>query len=134
MLNLAAYWAEGDNRQADQPLNSIAPPQTVLGLSWVSADGAWDFSANGTFTAAKKDSDIDQTDGERFATPSWETVDFTTGWRPSGRLELRAGIFNLGDKTYWRWLDVANMEADEPMIALLSRPGRSYSVTARFTF
>jgi hemoglobin/transferrin/lactoferrin receptor protein len=134
MLNLAAYWAEGDNRQTDQPLNSIAPPQAVLGLSWVSMDGAWDFSANGTLTAAKKDSDIDQTDGERFATPSWETVDFTAGWRPSGRLELRAGIFNLGDKTYWRWLDVANMEADDPMIALLSRPGRSYSVTARFTF
>ena len=69
-----------------------------------------------------------------FATPSWGIVDMTAGWRPSGRLELRAGIFNLADKTYWRWLDVANMEADDPMIPLLSRPGRSYSVTARFTF
>jgi len=134
MLNLAAYRAQGDNRQTDQPLNSIAPPQAVLGLSWVSADGAWDFAANGTFTAAKKQSDIDQTDGERFATPSWEIVDLTAGWRPSGRWELRVGIFNLGDKTYWRWLEVANMEADDPMIALLSRPGRSYSVTARFAF
>jgi hemoglobin/transferrin/lactoferrin receptor protein len=134
MLNLAGYWAEGENRQSDQPLNSIAPPQAVLGLSWVSANADWDFAANGTFTASKDQSDIDQTDGERFSTPSWGIVDLTAGWRPNGRLELRAGIFNLTDKTYWRWLDVANLEADDPMISLLSRPGRNYSITARFSF
>jgi hemoglobin/transferrin/lactoferrin receptor protein len=134
MLNLAGYWAEGENRQSDQPLNSIAPPQAVLGLSWVSANADWDFAVNGTFTASKDQSDIDQTDGERFSTPAWGIVDLTAGWRPNGRLELRAGIFNLTDKTYWRWLDVANLEADDPMISLLSRPGRNYSITARFSF
>jgi len=134
MLNLAGYWAEGENRQSDQALNSIAPPQAVLGLSWVSANADWDFAANGTFTASKDQSDIDQTDGERFSTPSWGIVDLTAGWRPNGRLELRAGIFNLTDKTYWRWLDVANLEADDPMISLLSRPGRNYAITARLSF
>jgi hemoglobin/transferrin/lactoferrin receptor protein len=134
MLNLAAYWATGENRQTGEPLNSIAPPQAVLGVSWLSADGAWDLAANLTFTAEKKTGDIDETVEERFATPSWSTLDLTAGWRPMPSLELRAGIFNLTDETYWRWLDVARLPGDDPMIPLLSRPGRSYSVTARFSF
>jgi hemoglobin/transferrin/lactoferrin receptor protein len=134
MVNLAAFWAEGENRVTGEPLNSIAPPQAVLGISWLSRGGDWDIALSGTFTAAKHESDIDQTDGDRFATPGWTTVDLTAGWRPSHRLEIRAGIFNLADKAYWRWLEVANMEHDDPMIPLLSRPGRSYSLSARFEF
>ncbi len=70
----------------------------------------------------------------RFATPSWTTLDLAAGWRPLERLELRAGVFNLADETYWRWLDVANLAANDPMIPLLSRPGRSYSLSARIAF
>ena len=134
MLNLAAYWAEGENRVSGEGLNSIAPPQAVLGLSWVSPGGDWDFAITGTFTLAKHESDIDQVEADRFATPGWTTVDLSAGWSPREWVEIRAGIFNLADRTYWRWLDVANLEFDDPMIPLLSRPGRSYSVTARFMF
>ncbi len=134
MVNLAAYWAEGENLGSGEALNSIAPPQAVLGLSWLSSGGDWDFAVTGTITSAKDESDIDQTDGNRFATPGWTTVDLSAGWSPRDWVELRAGVFNLTDKAYWRWLDVANMESDDPMIPLLSRPGRSFSLTARFTF
>jgi hemoglobin/transferrin/lactoferrin receptor protein len=133
-LNLAAYWSEGENRESGQSLNSIAPPQAVIGISWKPANGTWDLGATTTLTAAKDQQDIDQTRAVRFATRSWGIVDLTAGWRHSDHLELRAGIFNLGDKTYWRWLDVANRDVNDPMIALLSRPGRNYSVTARFSF
>jgi hemoglobin/transferrin/lactoferrin receptor protein len=133
-LNLAAYWSEGENRESGQSLNSIAPPQAVIGISWSPANGNWDLGATTTLTAAKDEQDIDQTRAVRFATRSWGIVDLTAGWRYSDHLELRAGIFNLGDKKYWRWLDVANRDVNDPMIALLSRPGRNYSVTARFSF
>lgn len=134
MLNLAAYWSAGENRESGQALNSIAPPQAVIGLIWSPAIGNWDLGATTTLTAAKDEQDIDQTRAVRSATRSWGIVDLTAGWRHSGHLELRAGIFNLGGKTYWRWLDVANRDVNDPMIALLSRPGRNYSVTARFSF
>ena len=134
MVNLAAYWAEGENRESGEPLNSIAPPQAVLGLSWFSPGGDWDLAITGTFTSAKGKSDIDQAEADRFATPGWTTIDLSAGWGPRDWVEVRAGIFNLADKTYWRWLDVANLEFDDPMIPLLSRPGRSYSITARFMF
>ncbi|MDX1379787.1 MAG: TonB-dependent hemoglobin/transferrin/lactoferrin family receptor [Xanthomonadales bacterium] len=133
-LSLAAYWAEGDDRTTDAPLNSIAPPQAVLGLDWRSGDDAWDLAATGTFTAAKHADDIDDSDEARFATPSWAALDLTAGWRPLDHIELRAGVFNLTDERYWRWLDVANLAANDPVIPLLSRPGRSYSVSLRLSF
>lgn len=133
-MNVAAYWAEGENRQSGAPLNGIAPPQALLGLSWISADERWDCNATATFTAAKKNREIDSSDGPRFATPAWTTFDLTAGWRPTARFEIRAAVFNLADETYWRWLDVAQLEADNPMITPLSRPGRSYSLTASISF
>jgi hemoglobin/transferrin/lactoferrin receptor protein len=133
-LNLAAYWAEGENLGTDAPLNSIAPPQAVVGLGWRSDNEAWDLAVTGTLTAAKDGDDIDSSGEARFATPSWATLDLTAGWRPLEQLELRAGVFNLADERYWRWLDVANLAANDPVIPLLSRPGRSYSVSIRLSF
>ena len=43
MLNLAGLWAEGENRQSGEPLNSISPPQVVAGISWFSAQGVGTF-------------------------------------------------------------------------------------------
>jgi len=133
-LQLAAYWAKGENRQSAAPLNSVAPPQAVLGLAWASTDERWELAAGVTLTAAKDESDIDDEGGSRFATPNWATLDLTARWRPADRLEIRAGVFNLADRTYWRWLDVANLEANDPMIPLLSRPGRSFSASLYMSF
>jgi hemoglobin/transferrin/lactoferrin receptor protein len=133
-FKLAAFWSEGDNRETNQPLNSVSPPQAVFGLLWNSSDGVWDAGINFTVTAAKKSDDIDMTDGPRFATPSWRTIDLTAGWRPKENLEIRAGLFNVTGTRYWRWLDISNLVASDPMIPLLSRPGRNISVSARVEF
>ncbi|MEJ8569078.1 TonB-dependent hemoglobin/transferrin/lactoferrin family receptor [Elongatibacter sediminis] len=133
-LRLAGYWSEGENRETGAPLNSIVPPQAVVGLDWISASGAWDAALSLTATASKDGGDIDAADGPRFATDGWGVVDLTAGWRPGRGMELRAGVFNLGDKTYWRWLDVANLDAADPMIAALARPGRNLSATFSLRF
>ena len=131
-LNAAAYWSEGDNRDNNQPLNSISPPQAILGLSWQSADSRWDAHLTGTFTQAQDD--VDETSGELFKPPGYGIVDFTAGWRYSPSLEVRAGIYNLGDKRYWRWSEVGGLVPAEPALELLTRPGRHWSVSARFVF
>ncbi len=133
-LKAAAYWSEGDNRQNDEPLNSIAPPQLVFGTARYSADERWNMELIGTLTAAKKADDIDQSLAGRFATDSWFSLDLTAGWRPLADLQIRAGVFNLTDERYWRWLDVANLEADDPMIPILSQPGRTYSLSVSYAF
>lgn len=133
-LKAAAYWSEGDNRQNDQPLNSIAPPQAVIGTSWYSNDERWNMELTGTLTAAKRARDIVQSIAPRYATDAWFSLDFTAGWGPVADLQIRAGIFNLTNKSYWRWLDVANLDASDPMIPLLSQPGRTFSLSANYDF
>ena len=127
-LKGAAYWARGKNEETNQPLNSISPPQLVLGVAWTSNDGHWDANLAGTFTAAQNS--IDETVGPRFQTPSWITFDLTAAWHINPTFDLTAGIYNLTDETYWRWSDVSLFEPDNPMIELLSRPGRNFSVSA----
>jgi len=128
-LSGAAYWSRGENRDTDEPLNSVSPPQVVVGISWTSNDGTLDANLTGTFTAEQDR--IDETAGPRFHTPSWATADLTAGWRINKYLDLRAGIYNLTDETYWRWADVSLFEPGNPMLDLLTRPGRNYSVSAR---
>lgn len=129
-LSGAAYWSRGENRETDQPLNSVSPPQGVLGISWTSSDAHWDANLTGTFTA--KQDRIDETAGARFHTPTWTTFDLTAGWRINENFDLRAGIYNLADERYWRWSDVSLFTPDNPMLELLTRPGRNYSVSARY--
>jgi hemoglobin/transferrin/lactoferrin receptor protein len=102
----------------------------VLGVSWTSSDNRWDANLTGTFTA--KQDRIDETSGPRFHTPSWVTADLTAGWRLNENIDLRAGIYNLTDERYWRWADVSLFSPDNPMLELLTRPGRNYSVSLRF--
>lgn len=121
-LELAGYWSRGDNQSNDQPLNSIAPPQAVVGLQWQSSDDRWYTGLTNTFT--RRQTRIDQTSGARFATPGYGVLDWVWGWRANEWLQLRGGVFNVTDKQYWRWLDVAAFTPDDPVIQILSRPGR----------
>jgi hemoglobin/transferrin/lactoferrin receptor protein len=131
-LRAALYWSRGENRDTGQPLNSVSPAQAVVGLSRGSVDGRWSAQAIGTFTA--RQDRIDHTGGVRFEPPGYATFDITAGFRPNDWLELTLGVYNAGDKRYWRWSDVANLAANDPMLELLTRPGRNYSVSARVTW
>lgn len=129
-LSGAGYWSRGENQENDQPLNSVSPPQVVLGVTWFSPEGSWEANLAGTFTA--RQNRIDETAGEHFHTPSWITADLTAAWHVNNHFDLSAGIYNLTDKRYWRWSDVSLFSPDNPMLELLSRPGRNYSVSVRF--
>ncbi len=129
-LRVAAYHARGDNETDQQPLNTISPPQAVLGLAWTSADERFDATLNAVFTKAQDR--VDETAGARFAPGNWRTVDLAASWRLHPRFTLRATVTNLFDETYWRWQDVRQLAPDDPMIPLLARPGRGVSLSAQW--
>jgi hemoglobin/transferrin/lactoferrin receptor protein len=122
----SAYWARGENRDTGEPLNSVGPPQAVLGATWVSPAARAEVSLFGTFTL--RHSDLDETAGALFEAPGHGVYDLFVAWRFTGDLVARLAIENLGDKTWWRWADVRGMAPDEPVVALMSQPGRSVSL------
>ena len=72
-LRAAAFWARGDNREADEPLNSVGPAQAVIAGSWTSPSGRTEATLAGTFT--RRHSRLDESGGELFEAPGYGTAD-----------------------------------------------------------
>ncbi|UCC15271.1 MAG: TonB-dependent receptor [Gammaproteobacteria bacterium] len=129
-LRAAAFWARGDNREANEPLNSVGPPQAVLAGSWTSPSGSTEATLAGTFT--RRHSRLDESGGELFEAPGYGVADFFITPRWGEHLVVRAGLENLLDKTYWRWAQVRGFAPGDPAVPLLSEPGRSVSMDLRW--
>lgn len=126
-VGLAGYWADGENRRTGEELDDVGPLSAVIHIDWASDSGRWDARLSGTFTRGKSRDD----DGAQafFSVPGHGVVDLTTAWHGTDRLTIRAGLFNLGDKTWWRWGDVRRLPAGDPLVPALSAPGRSARIS-----
>lgn len=131
-LRAAAYWARGDNRETDEPLNSVGPAQAVIAANWSAPGGRTEISFFGTFTA--RHSRRDETAGALFEAPGSAVFDLFVSQRLGGHLLVRAGLENLLDRTYWRWSEVRGFSPDDPVVPPLSQPGRSVAMDLRWIF
>ena len=126
-VGMSAYWAEGENRRTGEDLDDVGPASAVLHLDWSDASDRWDVRLSSLFARGKRPGDAG---GQAlFDVPGHGVIDLTMAWRATERLTLRAGVFNLGDKTWWRWGDVRRLPEDDPLVPALSAPGRSVSVS-----
>ena len=120
------YWAQGENRDTGQPLDSVGPAQAVVGLGWVPTDSPWQLRLRVTATAAWDD--LDESRGQRFQPDGHAVVDLFVTRRLSAQARLRAAVTNLGDRVYWSWTDVRGLSPDDPLIPYLARPGRGLTL------
>ena len=62
---------------------------------------------------------------EPFATPGYATVDLTGYWNLTPNARITAGIFNLFDRKYWLWSDVAAgaLEGGSAAVDRYTQPG-----------
>jgi hemoglobin/transferrin/lactoferrin receptor protein len=131
-LRGAFSWGEGDERNADVPLNTVDPARAVIGLQY-RADGArW--GAEFVTTAVERKRRIDQTAGPFFAPPGYITVDLLADWRISERASINAGVFNVTDRKYWEWADVRGRLASDPTLDFYTQPGRSLGAQLRLSW
>ncbi|MGQ4274241.1 TonB-dependent hemoglobin/transferrin/lactoferrin family receptor [Terrihabitans sp. B22-R8] len=65
------------------------------------------------------------------ATPGYALLDLTAWWQPHfvEGLTLRAGVFNILDKTYYKTLDITALNK-----GYYSEPGRNFKVSATYQF
>jgi hemoglobin/transferrin/lactoferrin receptor protein len=131
-LDLAAYHASGTNRESGAPINSVGPPQAVVGLSWRSADERRHLHFRATFT--DRVSKLDESGGALFKPPGYAVLDVYLLQQIGDSLNVRAGLHNLADRTYWRWTDVRGLPPDDPMLPYLARAGRSISFSMNFNW
>lgn len=131
-LRLAAALTEGDNLQTGEPLNAVAPLSAVAGVEYSHPGGRWGGSllARG---AAEQDR-LDESQGPLYVPGGYVVLDATAWYRPGPASRIRAGLFNLTDKDYTRWLDVAGLPASTPNTERFRRPGFNVGLVFDFEF
>ncbi|MRI33084.1 hypothetical protein EOPP23_08820 [Endozoicomonas sp. OPT23] len=137
-INFAVAKSRGANKDANKPLESIAPVSAVLGLNYDHTSGLFGGALNLKAAGGKGQSDIENTD--RFETAGYGVFDLTGYYKPVNSLTLRAGLFNITDKEYWKWEDIRGLQKSgrgaisTSAFDRYSQPGRNFSVSAKYEF
>lgn len=135
-LTASAAYASGDTTNTngiERPLNSVAPLKIIAGINYNSPSAVWGGELLITSVQGKRRID-QQDDTTLFSTPGYTVTDLTFYYHLSDKISLNAGIFNLGDKKYWRWEDVRGLEDNAPGLERFTQPGRNYGLNISWEF
>ena len=131
-VRAAVSYARGDDLERDRPLNSIDPAKLVFGIGYAAVARRWDAELMTTAVAAK--TRIDDQPVTLARTPAMVTFDLLLRWQITERLGVKAGLFNLTDRSYFEWADVRSRPANDPNLELYRRPGRNGSLSFSCSF
>jgi hemoglobin/transferrin/lactoferrin receptor protein len=126
-FKFALAYADGEDTNASEPLDSVEPLSAVLGVSYSASSGRWGADAIWTLSQGKDQSDINSTSG-RTETSGYGTLDLLGYTQLTDAIRMSFGLFNVTDKDYVRWVDTASVGADA--IGRFSQPG----INARVDF
>jgi hemoglobin/transferrin/lactoferrin receptor protein len=131
-LDASAYFARGENGDGNAPINSVGPPQAIVGLAWRSVDERRQLRLKATLTDDW--SKRDESGGELFKPPGYAVFDLFLFQQLGNHASIRAGLHNLTDRTYWHWADVRGLSPGDPILPYLARAGRSASLSMNFNW
>nr|CAD6409996.1 TonB-dependent hemoglobin/transferrin/lactoferrin family receptor [Rhizobium sp. Q54] len=125
----ALSFADGVDLDTDEDIRSVPPLKVVLGTGY--ATETW--GADLIFTAAQGVDD--DGDANTIDAPGYGIFDLTGWWEPEQTkgLTIRAGVYNLFDKTYYDAVNLVTRQTPQPD-EYYSEPGRTFkiSLTQRF--
>ncbi|MCG7495715.1 TonB-dependent hemoglobin/transferrin/lactoferrin family receptor [Vibrio sp. Of7-15] len=133
--NFVASYTEGEDGKGNA-LNSVNPWNAVLALNFDAPSRNWGTSLKLNYTADKSRRDIntDENNGgkaDQVELPSATVLDLTAYYKPVKDVTIRAGVFNLTDKEYYRWNDV---RGDDELFKDNSQAERNYSISVKYDF
>ncbi|GGE80008.1 TonB-dependent hemoglobin/transferrin/lactoferrin family receptor [Shewanella carassii] len=132
-LRMSAAWSEGKNRLTQRALDTIAPFNSTLDLSYDHPDGHWGASWFIKYSAAKQGDDW--TELNNLTAPEYLYMDLLAYWQVTDELKLQVGIMNLTDERYWLYGNLAGLQADPQMNPdRLTQPGRHINATLHYRF
>lgn len=125
----AIGYADGDDLDRGRPLNSIAPLKAVAGLEYTTDR----VGASLIATAVSRKRGVDETAGALARSAGFTVLDLTAYWKPTRRVTLTAGVFNLFDRKYALWADLARagVAAASPSLDRFTQPGRNAALSVR---
>lgn len=138
--NLAAGYTEGRTTSiaGDRtPLSSIDPFKLVGGVRYRDQQRRFGGQIIGTWSVAKKQSDISNTEGcspNCYTPGGFVLLDATAFIKLTDAAALRAGIFNIFDRKYIWWSDVRGVANTSAILDSYTQPGRNVSASLTLSF
>ncbi|MEM6710393.1 MAG: TonB-dependent hemoglobin/transferrin/lactoferrin family receptor [Pseudomonadota bacterium] len=120
-VRAAIAYADGEDQERGEALNTVEPLNGVLGVGYQANSGRWGLEGIWTAAAGKDEDDIDS-ESPRFASDGYGILDLIGYFQITERVMLNAGVFNVTDKNYVRWVDTAGIGI--PGTAGFQAPGR----------
>jgi hemoglobin/transferrin/lactoferrin receptor protein len=153
LARMAYSYNDGEDNDG-QPLGSISPAKTVLGLSYNAPSHRWSVTANLTHQDRKDQSDYgtsitNSSYGAEvvpvyaYKAREYTLLDVFGSYDITSRIHLTAGIYNVFDKEYYLWNRVRTAGAgtavfqgstSEAGIGRWSQPGRNARLTISYDF
>ena len=125
----AIAYADGEDKDTGDPINSVQPLTGVIGLSYGSSDGLWSGDLIWTGVKSKDKSDISPSSA-LYATSGYGLLDLMGQFQFNEALSVNFGVFNLTDKSYIRWADSPGIGRDAAQ--RFTQPGINYSVGIKY--
>ena len=116
-------YVNGKDSDSGEWIDSVAPAKAAFTVGYATEVWGTDF----TFVTATSEP---KKDGDNFRAPGYGIFDLTGWWEPEQvkGLSLRAGVYNIFNKTYYDSLNVASTGLTQPA-AYYSEPGRTFKLT-----
>lgn len=153
LAHLAYSYNDGEDNDG-QPLGSISPAKTVLGLNYNAPSQRWNLTANLTHQNRKHPSDYgtsitnssygaEVVPAYAYKARAYTLLDLFGSYDITPKLHLTAGVYNVFDKEYFLWNRVRTVGAgnlifqgntSEAGIGRWSQPGRNLRFTLSYVF
>ena len=130
-LRFSAAYASGEETNTNNPINTVQPLSAVFGVSYSDPAGGWSASTVLTLVSRKDESDIADGSPAR-GTSGYGIIDVFANYNISDNLSLRAGIYNLTDKTFIQWPDAVAIGNDAAL--RFTQPGINGSIDISYEF
>ena len=137
--NLSIAYAKGEDLRTHDPINTVAPLRAVFGVGYHQKE-RWGTDLTITAVAAKRAADValDPSNGytNPFLTAGYAKLDLISfaSFQWKGEWRVQGGVFNILNKTYWRWEDVRDFSVGDSYIPRYSQPGRNFGVSLTYSW
>lgn len=128
-IQTALTWLESEDKSTGEEIESMIPPQAVMGIGYTNEEKGFAIELMGTFVAR---SDA-QNDPSLFEAPGYAKFDLLANYALSESININAGVFNLLDREIYNGTETRGLSIDEDP-SFYSSAGRNFAINATFSF
>lgn len=136
-LQGALTWLDSEDEATGQEIESILPPQAVVGIGYTDSNDIWSVELIGTFVQRfdSQNQPEDPAEPRLFEAPGYAQFDLLANYNVSEDLTVNLGIFNIFDRKSWSGTEVRGLDvSDATNVNFLTQPGINAAVNATYSF